>query len=567
MPKIEEEILTGTGEEQESTTPVPSPPSSPLSTLSSNHVESLKIKARSSLYFFAKFILGFKDLTKEIHKPICHLLSDPTKLKQRIILPRGWFKTTVCSIAYPLWRATKDSNIRILLAQNTSTNALAKLKSIREIVETNQLFRTLFPEILPTARSKWTAECLTLNRTSTWPEGTFEGVGTRTQVTSRHYDVIIEDDTVAPDLDELGVENICPTKEDIEKAIGWHRLVPPLFTNPKTGINIVVGTRWFQVDLLSWIEKNEPYFCSYVRACRETGGISDPNGQTTFPERFDEGVLDQLKASMGPYMFACLYLNNPMRSEDMTFQKEWFRFYETQPTKLFTYITVDLAGDPKRAKKGGKASDYNVVMTCGKHQVDGNVFVLDYWRRKANPGEVINEIFSQVRKYNPLKVGIESVGYQESLQHFIEERQRKENFWFLIEGLKHGSQKKEWRIRGLQPFFSTGKIFVRTWMNELLAELEAFPLGAHDDLADCLSMQLGMWLLTSSSNEKEKREAKHDPETLEWAIDQITKRRLQKRGYLFDIIEGGNSGEVRVGLGERYKIKDRRELRSDLRQN
>jgi hypothetical protein len=66
-------------------------------------LDAWRTKSRDSLFFFARAILGFKDLDPEIHGPLCRALEkceDITRLM--VTFPRTWFKSTVCSIAYPL---------------------------------------------------------------------------------------------------------------------------------------------------------------------------------------------------------------------------------------------------------------------------------------------------------------------------------------------------------------------------------------------------------------------------------------------------------------------------------
>ena len=504
---------------------------SPTTLLSEEMIEKLRLRSRESLYFFAKGILGFDWLTPHIHKPLCLILQDKENRRIRVTLPRGWLKTTVCSIAYPVWRAINNPDVRILITQNTYTNAESKLRSIRSIFEGNQLFRLLFPELLPTPRSVWKTNSLCINRPGSFNEGTFEAAGIQTTVISRHYDVIIEDDTVAPDLNELGEENLVPTKDDIEQAIGWHRLATPLLVSPGESQIIIVGTRWFEKDLISWNAQHEPSYIGYERAAKETNGLPDRMGKVVWEEKFGEKVLEMLEGAMGPYMMACLYFNNPIRSGDMIFRKEWFKFYETQPRDIVSYTTVDLAGDPEKTKT--KDSDYNVVLTAAKDLSTGRIFVLDYWRARANPGEVIQQIFSHVRKYSPIKVGIESVGYQSSLEYFVKERMRSENLYFIIEGLTHGKQSKNVRIQGLQPLVHSATLLFKPWMTALLAEMEAFPLGSHDDLIDCLAMQQRLWALTSSLDQK-KEEDEYDPLGLDWAIQSIRKRKAQVKSVVFD---------------------------------
>jgi predicted phage terminase large subunit-like protein len=508
----------------ESPFPKPDPGDSPTA-VPPDILEQMREKSKNSLYFFAKFVLGYKDFVKHVHRPICRTLQAPDR-RIRVILPRGWFKTTLISIAYPIWEAIRDPNVRILIAQNTFLNAQAKLRAIREQIEGNQLLRRLFPEIIPDSTCKWGSESLCIPRTARFPESTFECAGVRTQVTSRHYDIIIEDDTVAPDFNELGMENVVPTKDDIDQAIGWHRLALPLLVHPSKSRIIVVGTRWFELDLLSWIEKNEPYYTSYVRSCKETDGQPDPKGVLTFPERFDETTLASLEISMGPYLFSCLYLNTPLASEMMIFRKEWFKYYESLPYSRNTvfYCAVDLAGDPKVNK--GKSGDYNVVMTTAKDLETGIIYVVDYWRKRANPGEVINEIFRQYNLYKFVKLGIEAIAYQGTLCYWVEERRRKmPDVYFTIEPVTYGNRSKEARVRGLQPLFAAGNILLRTWMSELCTQLETFPLGAHDDIADTLAEHLILWTATRTARRKDPKDPNtYDELSLDRALVEMERR-------------------------------------------
>ena len=511
--------------------------------VSAETLKELRSIAENDFYFFAKGILGFDWLVPHVHKNLCELLEDFTQnTRIKLTLPRGWLKTTLCSIAYPSWRAVKNPNVRIMLVQNTFTNACAKLRSIRAIFERNELFRALWPEVLPGPMSVWKNDSLCVSRSGTFPESTFEAAGTNTQVTSRHYDVIIEDDTVAPERSDLGEENLAPSKEDVVQAIGYHRLVVPLLTNPKTAQNIVVGTRWFDKDLLSWIDENEKeVFRSYSRACREDeNGRPDPTGKLTYPERFGDDVLEQLSRALGPYMFSCLYMNQPVRSADMLFLLDWISYYDAPQRDLAVYTTIDLADDPESTRT---LPDRNVVLTAGKDLVRGNVYVLDYFAERCNPGKVIDKLFEHVEKYNPLSVRIETVAYQGSMLYWVKEQMRKREKFFLVEGLKHGKKSKQARIQGLQPLVQSGTLKFRRWMTELVGELLAFPLGATDDIADALAMQLELWRNVRTKAGQQLDQSEEDF-TLEGALRAIDARRRKKKETIkppFDVLERNTS--------------------------
>jgi predicted phage terminase large subunit-like protein len=513
------------------------------SKLSSKDLDSLRQKATESLYIFSKGILGHDWLLRRIHRPLCEMLQDSNNTRLRIILPRGWLKSTICSISLPLWLAVRDPNVRVLVVQNTFTNACKKLAAIRACVEENALFRTLWPDLLPDKGCTWKTEALCLKRTKAHPESTFEAAGTRTKVTSRHYDVIIEDDTVAPDLDDLSLSNMCPTKEDVDQAIGWHRLVPPLLVNPRSSRNIIVGTRWFLHDLLSWNTDNESQFKGYERSCREgPDGEPDPKGRITYPERFDETDLQGLHDALGSYMFSCLYLNTPVRSEDMTFRQEWFDYYVTEPQHLINYTTVDPGGDPEDTKGN---PDYNVVMTTGKDLSSGRIYVLDYFHERCNPGELIGAIFRHYKKWHPVKVVVEGVAYQKSLGYWIRERMRKQAEFFNLEFLTHGKASKGSRIQSLQPIIQTKTLVFRKWMTELVNELTSFPLGAHDDLADALAMQQGMWQVTRKK-QINRQGYRPDEVPLEDAIAEIVdrKKHSHQAAPVFDVYDRNGMGSA-----------------------
>lgn len=468
-------------------------------------LDALRTRVKGDLYTFAKGILGYNWLVPHIHGPVCRDLEDKTTNRKLIELPRGWLKTTLCSIAFPIWLSIQNPDIRILIVQNSATNAMKKLSVIGEQWEKNDLLRALFPELLPSKSSTWKADMKCLTRKSSAPEATYEAAGTSTRVVSRHYDVIIEDDTVAPDYDELGQESLAPTHDDVQKAIGWHRGVLPLLNNPSTDLVLVVGTRWYDQDLIRWVKDNEPQYKVITRACRENEhGEPDPKGAITYPERFDEQTLRELEVALGPYMFHCLYFNLPVRREDMAFKPEWFNYYEISPrySSLAIYTTVDSASDPKLSRSS--TTDYSAVITCGKDMSTGRIYVLDYFRKQCNPGEMCSAIFDHVHKYNPILVGYQDIVFERGLDYHLKEMMRQHSRFFVLHPLKASNRKndKDLRIANLQPLFAGNAILLRTWMKDLVSELLKFPLGTNDDLADALSMQLNLWRLTKTNAER-----------------------------------------------------------------
>lgn len=473
-------------------------------------IQRLREKGRESLFFLARAILGFADLDLIIHKPICDKIQNyEVNTRCTVELPRTWFKSTMVSVAYPIWRAINNPNVRVLVAQNTYANACKKLASIADIFEKNSLFRALYPEILPTSACRWSSECLEVNRTQAHPEGTFEAAGVGTSTTSRHYDVIIEDDTISPKKDDMTGIVQQPTKLDIEKAIGWHNLCHPMLLHPTKSQILVVGTRWAERDLLGYIYEEFPEYKMIRKSACEKDGESktlDEGGKPTW-DRFDEPVLRELEKAEGPYMFASLYLGLPTAAINQVFKRDWIVYFENFSNSSYACTSVDLAAAEKEESSD---PDYNVIITTCIEPTIPRIFVLEYVRERMSPSDVIDCIFRHYHKYHSVKFLVESIGYQRTLVHWLKKKRAKENALMMIEEITSYKQSKVDRIRGLQPYFANRLIAIRREMFELEQELLAFPKGAHDDIIDALSNQVEFWtemMILAKEPKEERRRA------------------------------------------------------------
>jgi len=332
------------------------------------------------------------------------------------------------------------------------------------------LFRALYSEILPNTGETWTKECLKVNRSIINPEGTFEAAGVGTATTSRHYDEIIEDDTITPKKDDMTGIVQQPTQADIEKAIGWHRQCHPLLVH-------------------------SPEYKKISRAIYENSdgepARPESGGSIIWPDRFGKDVADALEKNEGPYMFASLYMNSPTSAINQVFKREWIRYYSDLRNRDLVYCTsVDLAS---ATKEESSDPDYTVIMTCAVSAKTNEIFVVHYTRGRLDPGQTIEAIFDHVRTYKPLEVIVESIGYQRTLNYWLKKRMNFHDLNFYINEVKGLQGSKVDRIRGLQPYFANNQIFLKARMSELEQELLAFPKGSHDDLADALSMQVKFW--------------------------------------------------------------------------
>jgi len=199
----------------------------------------------------------------------------------------------------------------------------------------------------------------------------------------------------------------------------------------------------------------------------------------------------------------CLYQQNPVDEENQVFKKEWFTYYEETDIinkDLEVYATVDLAGWEESV-----SDDNTSIQVVGKESGSNIIYKLEDFTGRFNPTEVIDNLFYLKDKYKLklIAVGIETNGYQKSLEFFLKQEMDKRGKRFNVIPLV-GKTKKELRIKGLIPFYESNLIKHRSngMDNALEDELLVFPFGKHDDRADALAYMLQVMEHTKNPDKK-----------------------------------------------------------------
>ena len=138
----------------------------------------------------------------------------------------------------------------------------------------------------------------------------------------------------------------------------------------------------------------------------------------------------------------------------------------------------------------GDSNDYTAVLTCAIDSSE-NIYVVETINKRMLPSETVDCLFDTFKRWNSSGVAIETLGFQKMLKYDIErERKRRRSYPRIIE-LKSGGRRKGLRIEALQPWFESGKIFIKQDQKELKSQLLSFPsTRSHDDIIDALAYQL-----------------------------------------------------------------------------
>jgi len=200
---------------------------------------------RKSLYLTCRSLLGMRDIDWECHGSMIESLENRQTLRKLIVMPRGTFKSSVCSIGYPIWSLLNNYDLRVLIDSELYTNSSNFLREIKQHLASPKMVE-LYGEF--ENRGCWNeGEIIIKQRKKVVKEASITCSGIGAQKTSQHYDLIIADDMNSP--------KNSMTPEGRQKVIDHFKYYTSLLE--PGGTIVVVGTRYADDDLIGWIEKNE----------------------------------------------------------------------------------------------------------------------------------------------------------------------------------------------------------------------------------------------------------------------------------------------------------------------
>lgn len=474
-----------------------------MSELQTEQIEFLTHAAKNHLLNFAETI---NPLYESIwfHERIADALEDAlqcavAKKKKRIILsvPPRHGKSQLASIYFPAWALGKYPFLKFIISTYGADLSEKHGKETRDLID-SPAYKMIFPNTNLVqdmkARANWQVEWKNergiVERSR---KGQYYAVGVGGAVTGYGGDILIIDD---PHKDRAEAES-----ETMRNAV-WNYYRSTLYSRKEgEGVIIVIMQRWSQDDLVGRLldedeklrEKGEPTedweVISLPAEAEEDeyyrGELVRKEGESLWKSKFTPEVLSSIKIQ-SLYYWASQWQQNPILAETAEFKKEMFKYYTDEEIKyknLKYYTLVDPAISQK------KSADNAVVLTVAKEIGGPNMYRIREDAGKFTPQQLVDLIFLHNSLYHG-DVWIETIAYQEALKYMVQEKQRKDQVYFVIHEIKARSA-KETRIRGLLGLYQNRVIWHRAG-SDINYELEllSFPRGRHDDRADCMAFIL-----------------------------------------------------------------------------
>lgn len=214
---------------------------------------------------------------------------------------------------------------------------------------------------------------------------------------------------------------------------------------------IFVGTQWCNEDILNRIieDRNKVSRLKntdnpYVMESEDKSTIVirvpmlDENHKTTCSEVYPQQIAEQIEQNTDPFLFSCVYQQDPLPVSGREFAWENLRTYLNLPSDLESYCMASL----DTARKGKD----NVSMPIFKPDGNGNYYFVDCIFKQKPMEDLYDEIIEKIIQHRIIKLVIEN-NIDTSLKALLTDRlkQRGVNWCEIIE--KYNTVKKEERIK------------------------------------------------------------------------------------------------------------------------
>lgn len=184
---------------------------------------------------------------------------------------------------------------------------------------------------------------------------------------------------------------------------------------------------------------------------------------------------------------------NVVSPEASYFKESWLGYWEDLPEGGLYYIGIDPTPPPKdtaQIQKNLKLDDA-VVLLIKYHK--GIIYVVDYVTSKSPlPEEISTEFFKFRSRFQPFKVGVETVGYQRALKTHIEAEMRRKQEFTTISAVEDKRPKPVRITQTLSEYASHYKIKCHRSHSKLIEQFTTYPQCAHDDVLDALAIAISL---------------------------------------------------------------------------
>lgn len=441
--------------------------------VSKEQIETYK-RLRGSLELFAGMFfeeMMYSD-TPDFHREIYKYLL--TEDRVALAAPRGFAKSTITCVFYPLWMALLLVRRDILIISASETLAVEFLRKIRMEICGNEKLRALFGD---QQSDKWTENHIVLRNGVN-----IRAKGAGGQIRGFRPDCIL--------LDDIETDESVESEEQRKKLKDW-LFKACLNTLLPGGQLVIIGTLIHPLSVLGdlletprtgWIRRK---YTAY------TDGV-ESSGHELWPLARPHEWLQARKGEIGSWAFAAEFMNDPRADASAPIKQEQLRYWKELPKQFSCVITVD------PAYSEDEKSDFKVAacVAIDQHQ---NRYLLEYLRTHQPTLDFMDGVLNMFLRYRGMitALGVPDSGTEKEFFRSFCNRAMDRKLSPPIVSLKNTfvdastgtsiRNKKKRVIASLQPLFEQGRYYIHE--NHIEARDELLTIGSSrwDDVVDTMS--------------------------------------------------------------------------------
>ena len=404
------------------------------------------------------------------HKIIAKKFNDMAegKLKRLIVnMPPRHTKSEFASSLLPAWMIGRNPKLKIIMTTHTGELAVRfgrKAKHLIDSEEYQRFFKTRLQEDSKAA-GRW----------ETAQGGEYFAAGVGGAITGRGADLLIIDDPHS-EQDALNLSAL-------EKAYEWYTSGPRQRLQPGGKI-ICVMTRWNVKDLTGMLMQAQKEAKADQWELVEFPAIM-PSGKPVWPEYWELGELETVKASLSLGKWNAQWMQNPTSEEGAIIKREWWKKWDKDRMPKLEHIIQSY--DTAFMKK--ETADYSAITTWGIFREDEdrppNLILVDATKGRYEFPELRRKALESYKYWEPETVLIEAKASGLPLTYELR------NMGIpVVNYTPSKGNDKHTRVNSVAPLFESGIIWAPThkeFAQEVIEECAAFPYGDHDDLVDSMT--------------------------------------------------------------------------------
>jgi hypothetical protein len=344
-------------------------------------IEYAKAICKEHLYYFYRDYVAC-DFRENLQAPHIKKLAEKlTALKNGeinrlcVAMPPRHSKSSMITLAFPLWLLSKDKTLNILIVNNSAGLSEKFGIQLREYV------KQIGPEFdlyLSDVKHSSTYLMFTDSQGKLY-KGSIRLVGSSGSITGQDADYIILDDVYA------GFDDITPSL--LQKKIDWFKTIIEQRIEPHTKL-VILHTRWHSEDLQGYLKDNYPDDYEFL----EFPAI-DENGQPLWPQRYTIDDYRKKQEAMGERQFQAIYQQQPLDLTSDFFYMDHLIFEDQfDDYAIAKCRSWDIASSDDKL---GDQRDYTVGVRMCKTG-NGQYWIFDYERGQY--GNDVLHIIKQTAK-------------------------------------------------------------------------------------------------------------------------------------------------------------------------